>query len=415
MKLTSAQKAWIVYDPAISAYAMIVRTVVAPIFLAYHAQGIVSNSGCSALWGYAGSTAGLAAGVISIFTGPRIDAKKKKLLMVAVFTILGIISTLSYIPIPYLPGGTYVPYLILGISFAGMVCFMVCNSFYDALLIDIAGHTERDKISSIGYALGYAGALGSFLLCLPLMNFSGGKYFYAGAFAITAIWWTAGSLPMFIKVRETPTCAAGCNMIKLQDSIKFILTRKNIFIFLIAYFLYIDGVGTIMMQATLIAKGLNLPDTNIMLTILALQVIGLPFTLIFGFLAEKFSAKTMIHVAILIYVIIAIIVTFMSFSGDQSIRKILFYLAAALIGIAQGGIQSLSRSLFSRIIPKERSAELFAVYNLFGKFTTIVGPLLLIPTAVLLWNKAELGITLLLIPFIIGSLLLNKVEVPENC
>ena len=104
----------------------------------------------------------------------------------------------------------------------------------------------------------------------------------------------------------------------------------------------------------------------------------------------------------------------MSFSHHPALREGLFYLAAALIGTAQGGIQSLSRSLFSKIIPQERAAELFAVYNIFGRFTTIVGPLLLIPLAVLLWDKAELGVSLLIIPFICGALLLTKVKVPEN-
>jgi UMF1 family MFS transporter len=151
-----------------------------------------------------------------------------------------------------------------------------------------------------------------------------------------------------------------------------------------------------------------------MTTILALQITGLPFTLLFGRLAAKFTAKTMIFTAIFIYIAIAVIVTAMSFTTGDRLRQILFYTAAALIGTAQGGIQSLSRSVFSRIIPGERAAELFAVYNFFGKFTTIVGPLLLIPLAVLFWNKAELGITLLIIPFSLGAILLTKVKVPEN-
>ena len=125
-----------------------------------------------------------------------------------------------------------------------------------------------------------------------------------------------------------------------------------------------------------------------MLTILALQIIGLPFTLLYGKLAEKFSAKRMIYIAIAVYFLIAVIVTVMSFCPDLRVRQILFYTAAALIGTSQGGIQSLSRSLFSQIIPAERAAELFAVYNIFGKFTTIVGPVLIF-IATGLWDKAE--------------------------
>jgi UMF1 family MFS transporter len=415
MKFTTAQKAWLLYDPAISAYAMIVRTVVAPIFLAHCAANIFQPSQCSEYWGYAGSFAGIAAGAISVFCGPKIDAHSRKVQSVAFFTITGILSTLAYIAIPELLPADILPWAVLAVSFCGIVSFMGANSFYDSLLINISEPAGRDTISTLGYALGYAGALCSFLLCIPLIFIAGGKYFYYGAFLIAALWWGIGSLPLFKNIREKRRSAGTeIHYVSLKDTLKFIFLQKNILFFLIAYFLYIDGVGTIMMQATLIAKGLELTDLSIMITILALQITGLPFTLLFGRLAAKFTAKTMIFTAIFIYIAIAVIVTAMSFTTGDRLRQILFYTAAALIGIAQGGIQSLSRSVFSRIIPRERAAELFAVYNFFGKFTTIVGPLLLIPLAVLFWNKAELGITLLIIPFSLGAILLTKVKVPEN-
>ena len=392
---------------------MIVRTVVAPIFFASFANGIISKSVSTASWGYSCSIAGIVAGVISVCCGPLIDAKRRKVQAVAIFTVIGILSTLAYIAVPLLGNPGLMPWVILVINFIGIICFMGANSFYDSLLINITAKEERDKVSSVGFALGYAGALLSFLLCMPLTKFADGKYFFAGAFAIAAIWWGIGALPLLKNVREQADSALP-QSIKLRDTLKFIWAQKNILIFLAAYFLYIDGVGTIMMQATLIANALKISESNIMITILALQVIGLPFTLLFGWLAQKFSAKTMIYTAVIIYIAIAIIVTCMSFSENLQLRQILFYIAAGLIGTAQGGIQSLSRSLFSKIIPQNRAAELFAVYNIFGRFTTIVGPLLLIPLAVLLWNKAELGISLLIIPFSLGALLLTKVKVPEN-
>lgn len=412
--MTKLQKFWLLFDPAIAAYAMIVRTVVAPIYLAHQAQGILTDSQCSAFWGYAGSFAGIAAGTVSILLGPKIDAKKWKFPMVGIFTILGVFSTLSYIILPRVVPHHTLPYWILIASFTGIFSFMGANSFYDSILIDITAPAERDRFSSTGYALGYAGALCSFLLCLPLLFMAGGRYFFPGSFLIAALWWAMGSLPLLSQRRQITVSPVPPKAIRLPDTVKFIFANKNILIFLIAYFLYIDGVGTIMMQATLIAKGLQISDGNIMFTILALQVIALPFTLFFGKLAARFSAKKMIFIAIMIYMIIAVIVTTMSFLQDIILRQWLFYLAAALIGTVQGGIQSLSRSLFSRIIPPERAAELFAVYNLFGKFTTIVGPLLLIPAAAFFWHKAELGITLLLFPFTLGALLLTKVKVPEK-
>lgn len=412
MAFTKTQKSWLVYDPAISAYAMIVRTVAAPLFLVSCAQGILSESQCTEYWGYACSFAGITAGAISVFLGPKIDAEGRKKHAVAIFTILGVLSTLLYIAVPCCVQES-APYVVVFISFIGIISFMGANSFYDSLLINVTSRTERDKVSSWGFALGYAGALFSFLCCLPLLEIAGGKYFYAGSFLIAALCWGLGALPLLKNVHEN-TSTGKTPEINIADTLRFIAAEKNIFLFLAAYFLYIDGVGTIMMQAALIAKGLKLPDSSIMLTILALQIIGMPFTLLFGFLAEKFSTGKMILTAIIIYIIIAILVTVMSFTSDETYRTYLFFIAAGLIGTVQGGIQSLSRSLFSRIIPRERAAELFAVYNIFGRFTTLIGPLLMIPVAVHLWNKAELGISLMILPFICGAWLLTKVKVPEN-
>ena len=407
MKLDKQQLAWLIYDPANAAYAMIVRTVAAPIFLAACAKGIWSDSQVTSFWSLTASAAGLAAGAFAVLIGPVVDVKKRKVPMVMLFTLLGAASTLSYL---FMPHG--MPFAVLAVSFIGIASFMAANSFYDSLLIDISTPEERNKLSTTGYALGYAGALVSFLLCLPLMKFAGGKYFFKGAFIIAAFWWLSGAMPLFCKVKESPAAAA-LRAVKFTETFRYIFTQKNILLFLSAYFLYIDGVGTILLAATPLAAGLKISGTMIMLTILALQIIGLPFTLLYGKLAEKFSAKRMIYLAIAVYFSISVIVTVMSFCSDLAVRQILFYISAALIGTSQGGIQSLSRSLFSRIIPAERAAELFAVYNIFGKFTTIVGPVLIF-IATRVWDKAELGITMLALPFALGAWLLTKIKVPDR-
>ena len=227
------------------------------------------------------------------------------------------------------------------------------------------------------------------------------------AFAIAAVWWTLGTIPLYRNVREKASTAETRN---LRETFRYIFKQKNILLFLISYFLYIDGVGTILLAATPLADGLKISATNLLITILALQFIGLPCTIIYGKLAKRFSGRAMIITAIAIYILIALLVTSMSFCPSLKIRQIIFIICAALIGTSQGGIQSLSRSLFSRIIPPERAAELFAVYNIFGKFTTIVGPLfILIATAAT--GKAELGITMLIIPFALGAYLLSRVRI----
>ena len=398
---------WLVYDPASSAYALIVRTVFAPVFLAHFSAGILTPSQITSRWSLVAAAAGIAAGVITVFSGPVVDARRKKVPMVALFTAVGVLSCLAYL-LPALQR----PNLILAVSFCGILSFMAANSFYDSLLINITTPAQRDKISSLGYALGYAGGLLSFLLCFASSNIFKFEQFYIAPFSVAALWWGCGAIPLLLNVKETPALES-TEKIRIQDTLKYIFSQKNILLFLIAYFLYIDGVGTILLAATPLAAGLNISTDLIIITILLLQLIGLPATLLYGKLAGKFSAKTMIKIAISVYIAIAVTVTIMSFCRNITVKQVLFYITAFLVGTSQGGIQSLSRSVFSKIIPEKRAAELFAVYNIFGKFTTIVGPVF-IAVSTYFWDKAELGITMLLLPFILGFILLSKVKVPEN-
>ncbi|MBO7329730.1 MAG: MFS transporter [Lentisphaeria bacterium] len=409
MAFSKDKISWLAYDPAASAYALIVRTVIAPVFLEYFARNILTDSQITSRWSLVASAAGIVAGIITVFSGPIVDARRKKVQMLALFTAMGVLSSLAYL-IPALQTPGY----ILAISFCGIMSFMASNSFYDSLLISITTPAERDRFSSLGNALGYSGGLCSFLLCMGLRLFDGIsiEWFFCGSFIIAALWWGCGSLPLLCNVKE-PTPEKQTEKIRIKETVKFILSQKNILLFLIAYFLYIDGVGTILLAATPLAAGLNISTDMIIVTILLLQLIGLPATLLYGKFAEKFSAKNMVKAAIIVYITIAVTVTVMAFCKNLAVKQTLFFLTAFLVGSSQGGIQSLSRSIFSKIIPQERSAELFSVYNIFGKFTTIVGPVL-IAFATLFWDKAELGISMLILPFILGFILLSKVKVPEN-
>ncbi len=403
MKISKEQLSWLLYDPANAAYALIVRTVFAPLFLGYCAGGIYTESQVTSRWSICASVAGIVAGIISVLCGPWADRNNKKRFMVLAATLTGVLSTVGFILIP-----GKMPLAVLILSFTGLMSYMIANSFYDSLLPGIATVQERDALSAAGYAWGYAGGVGSFLLCLlPVFLLKAPWSFYC-AFAIAALWWTLGTVPLCKNVRER---AAGTETRNLAETFRYIFKNKNILIFLISYFLYIDGVGTILLAATPLADGLQISAANLLITILALQFIGLPCTIVYGKLAKRFSGRTMIISAVAVYILIALLVTTMSFCPSLKLRQIIFIICAALIGTSQGGIQSLSRSLFSRIIPADRAAELFAVYNIFGKFTTIVGPLfILLATAVT--GKAELGITMLMIPFILGALLLLKVNIP---
>ena len=403
MKLTGQQLSWIIYDPACAAHALLVRTLFAAIFLQICADGAVADTGLTALWTATASIACLAAGIISVCTGPFADAKHCKRLFMAAAVAVCIVSCFGYL---FCGRGDWKPVLI--ISFAGIAAFSVANSFYDSLLSDVAEASERDRLSTLGFASGYAGAILSALIVLPFVFLISGDTPLRIAFGFTGIWFAAGSLPLLLNVRERNTIAVPRK--KLSETFRYIWQEKNILFFLTAYLLYIDTVGTIMFAAAPLAAGLKISTQWLLITILALQFLGLPFTLLYGHLAKKFSAKTMISCAVAVYMLIAVLTGVMSFTGSLTVRRILFAVIAFFIGTSQGGIQALSRSMFSRLIPEERAAELFSVYNIFGRFTTVIGPLIMIPFAVWLFKRPELGITLMLIPCAAGLFLLGKVK-----
>ena len=405
MKYSAQQLSWLLYDPANAAYALIVRTVFAPLFLGYCAKGIYTDSQITSSWSVCASIAGIVAGVISVLCGPWADRRRKKRFMVFLATAAGILSTAGFILIP-----GKIPQMVLALSFIGLMSYMIANSFYDSLLPGIAAPQERDHLSTTGYAWGYAGGVGSFLLCLAPVFMLEAPYSFYCAFAIAAVWWTLGTIPLYRNVRESDSAQT---VYRLRETFTYIFKEKNILLFLISYFLYIDGVGTILLAATPLADGLKISAANLLITILALQFIGLPCTLLYGKFAKRFSARALVITAIAVYITIALLVTAMSVCTDLPTRQVIFIICAALIGTSQGGIQSLSRSLFSRIIPAERAAELFAVYNIFGKFTTIVGPLFIL-IATRFTGKAELGITMLILPFTAGALMLSRVKIPAG-
>ena len=404
MKLTGQQLSWIIYDPACAAHALLVRTLFAAIFLQICADGALPDGKLTALWAATASFACLAAGVISVCTGPFADAKHCKRLFMAAAVAVCAASCFAYL---FCGPGDWKA--VLMISFTGIAAFSVANSFYDSLLTDVAAASERDKLSTLGFASGYAGAILSAIIVLPFVFLVSGDTPLRIAFGFTGIWFSAGALPLLLNVRERRSAAAVPRK-KLSETFRYIWKEKNILIFLVAYLLYIDIAGTIMFAAAPLAAELKISARWLLITILALQFLGLPFTLLYGRLAKKFSAATMISCAIAIYMLIALLTGVISFTASLTARRILFAAIAFFIGTSQGGIQALSRSMFSRLIPEERAAELFSVYNIFGRFTTVIGPLIMIPFAVWLFKRSELGITLMLIPCAAGLFLLGKVK-----
>jgi UMF1 family MFS transporter len=276
--------------------------------------------------------------------------------------------------------------------------------------LEVAPKELRDRLSSLAYACGYIGGVIPFIPCLILSAVMADKIAAVRiSFIIAACWWGVLTLPVLFKVKEKEQENERNDSLNFISNFKELLKNKNILLFLIAYFLYIDGVGTIYTMAAPIATDIGITTAQLLIVILCLQFLAIPFTLLYGKLSVRFHPRNLVLAAIGIYVVIALLALLLALPSLKDHRLLIFIILAFLIGTSQGGIQSLSRSLFSRIVPAAKAAELFGFYNLFGKFTTIVGPLL-VGLATLLWGKAELGIAFLALPFLAGAFLLTRVD-----
>lgn len=405
MKLDTVQKSWVVYDMANAAYALIVRTVFAAILFKYCADDVWGKENTTAYWGYICSIAGMVAGAVSITLGYRADKFHCKKTYLAAFVLTGVLATSA---MAFMEKG--MAWGVLLLSFISLGCYMSANSFYDSLLLEVAPKELRDRLSSLAYACGYIGGVIPFIPCLILSAVMADKIAAVRiSFIIAACWWGVLTLPVLFKVKEKEQENERNDSLNFISNFKELLKNKNILLFLIAYFLYIDGVGTIYTMAAPIATDIGITTAQLLIVILCLQFLAIPFTLLYGKLSVRFHPRNLVLAAIGIYVVIALLALLLALPSLKDHRLLIFIILAFLIGTSQGGIQSLSRSLFSRIVPAAKAAELFGFYNLFGKFTTIVGPLL-VGLATLLWGKAELGIAFLALPFLAGAFLLTKVD-----
>ncbi len=373
-KADKKEWSWILYDCGNSAYSMAITTALFPVYF-----GMV-REGSSMDLGYFSSFAGILVALLSPILGTIADYRGYKKRFFAFFAMMGVFVTaiLTFIPSNhwFLVG---VVYTISAIGFAG------ANVFYDAFLVDVTTHERMDRVSTRGFAMGYIVSVVPFLLCLIAILIAGMNSFtgYRVSFLITALWWGALTIPILKNVTQKHFIEREANPIiksfkRLYKTFKNIRSYKLVFAFLIAYFLYIDGVDTIIRMAVpYVQDSLNLGglDSFMLLAILlVIQLIAFPFALIYGWLADKFTAKTMLIVAICTYLGTIIFAYFITELWHV-------FILGGLIGSAQGGVQALSRSYYAKIIPKDRANEFFGFYNIFGKFAAIIGPFLMSLTA----------------------------------
>ncbi len=418
---TSQIYAWALYDWANSAFATVIIAAFFPILFKEYWNVGISATEITFRLGLANAIASILLMLVAPLLGAMADFAGRRKGFLIVFATLGIIMTagLYWVAEGHWWLAAFV-YLLAAFGFAGG------NLFYDALLVFVAksgadtSRQQLDRVSALGFAVGYLG--GGLLFAFDIWLVHAHTFFGIAdqatairiAFLTVAIWWAVFSLPLIFFVKEPPakTTASPFRHIllgglqHLNKTLHTIKQFRTIWLFLIAYWLYIDGVHTIIRMAIDYGLSLGFLASNLMMALLVTQFVAFPATLVFGHLGQRIGPKRGILIALGIYLCVMV--------GAYFITQVWhFYLLAISIGLVQGGVQSLSRSFYARLIPKARSAEFFGFYNLIGKFAAIIGPVMVGIVAVTT-DSPRLSILSITLLFILGGALLCVLKVPAN-
>lgn len=412
-KLTREERSWVLYDVANSAFTLIVITTIMPIFFAGVAAADLAPNRATALWGYTNSGASILLAVAAPVIGAIADYAGNKRKLFLGFLAVGIVMTVLFATI----GEGMVAYAMV-ISVFGFVSYSGANLVYDSFITDVTTNERMDAVSTRGFAWGYIGSVVPFLVVLFLNlqpELVGGSLTATRiSFILTALWWLGFAVPMVRNVHQqyslppdpTPMRTA---FVRIGRTFRHIRRHREAFVFLIAYFFYIDGVDTIIRMATSYATEIGFGPAELIQVILAIQVIAFPFALLYGRLAKRFGTKPMLFVGIGVYFVIVVLGFFLPVIANELTQRLVFWGMAFLVATSQGGIQALSRSYFGALIPRERAGEFFGFYNIFGKFAAILGPLLMGLMADLT-GSSRWGVLSLAILFAVGAILLARVH-----
>jgi UMF1 family MFS transporter len=403
---------WAFIDWANSAFSLVVMTAFFPaLFKDYWCKGVpdMTPERSTLYLGYANTISSLVIALIAPIIGSIADQGngKKKFLMA--FSFLGAAATAM------LPLATQGNYLLAGALYAiAALGFSGNNMFSDALITDVAEPKNYDRISALGYGLGYVGSGVLFTTMVVVVN-NPAKFGFVdtvaavnAAFWISAGWWLLFTIPAMLWVKESPGVpAAGEGSVLTRGFRQFAATFREIrhdrpiLFFLAGYILYVDGVNTVIKMAVDFGRGIGLDTAGMMKALIVTQLVAFPAAIVFGRIGEKFGAKRGIMAGIAVYAGVCFFATRMDSQRD-------FFVMAVVIGLVQGGVQSLSRSFFATLIPSEKGGEYFGFYNMLGKFAAVIGPTLMGITASLTDNRTSILSLLLL--FGGGAWLLHKVK-----
>ena len=384
-RLTALERSWILYDVGNSAFILLVSTLI-PIYFNYLAGlGGLNESQYLAFWGYAGSVSTILVAVIGPVCGTLADRKGFKKPIFLVCMLLGVLGCAAL-------GLSSAWLLFLVIFVAAKVGFSSSLVFYDAMLPEITQEDRMDNVSSLGYAYGYIGSVIPFVVCLVLvllgdrigLSMTNAMCIF---FLLVAAWWLVCTLPLlrhykqraYVESTEHPIVSTFRQLAKTFQEVK---QQKNIFLYLLAFFFFIDGVYTIIDMATAYGTALGLDSTGLLLALLVTQIVAFPCALIFGRLSACCDTGKLIKICILAYTGITVFAVFLRSQWQ-------FWLLAVLVGMFQGGIQALSRSYLGKIIPAERSGEYFGLMDICGKGASFLGT-----TLIAVISQATAGMTI---------------------
>ncbi|HPD78986.1 MAG TPA: MFS transporter [Spirochaetota bacterium] len=409
--MTKEEKSWILYDVANSAFVLIMVTAIMPVFFKEIASKPLSQGESTAIWGYAISLSSLVLAIVSPFLGALADYRGNKKRLFNIFLFTGVAATIA---LAFWGNSGWL--ICISIFIVAKISWAASNIFYDSFLVDITSQERSDKISASGYASGYIGSTVPFILSILILmatDFNNLIKFKL-VFIITALWWAMFSIPLIKNVRqkyflEKTESEVRESFLRIGQNLRELKSHRNIFLFLIAYFFYIDGVDTIISMAAAYGIDSGVSTSSLIIAILFIQIIAFPFTALYGKFAARFSSKNMILVGIIIYSIITLIAFFLPSLESKVAKEVTFFGLSFLVATSMGGIQALSRSFYSQLIPPSRSAEFFGLYNIFGKFATILGPFLM-GIATDISGNSRVGILCILLLFIVGGLLLKGIK-----
>lgn len=407
--MTREEKNWVLYDVGNSAFVLLVATIM-PIYFNYLAENAgLSAADYLAYWGYATSAATLIVALLGPVFGTLADTEGLKKPIFTTTMLIGGIGCLAL-------GFSRQWFLFLLIYIIAKIGFSGSLIFYDSMLGDITTEDRVDNVSSQGYAWGYIGSCVPFVVCLGVV-LGAGKIGISTelammiSFAIVAVWWIGASIPLLKSYQqkhyvERQPKAVQNSFKRLDATLKNIRNEKKIFLFLVAFFFYIDGVYTIIDMATAYGTALGLDSTGLLLALLVTQLVAFPFAIIFGRLSKCYDVRTLITVCIAAYFGIAVFAIFLKAQWQ-------FWIMAILVGMFQGGIQALSRSYFTKIIPAEKSGEYFGLMDICGKGASFLGTTV-ISLIAQFTGKVNIGVGAISLFFVCGMIVFKMATAEEE-